>query len=461
MRGVSVWLVGLWCAGCLAIGAVPARSDVAASQPKDVYTELYLRDGKSQPVRGTVLHWSEGDVTIKTAKGETTLPWTDATATSACLLRSRLIDKTSAKAWLELGTFAWGVNARDEARVALDRAAGLDPTMRPRADAILRTPAGALLKPAAPAAGDEPAAVITTGLNPAPPATQAGELFSNVQAVDYGTPTNFVAFGKSTPAQNAAVMGTVRKQFAQIAARLKLKISEFQTDHFVVFADAGVTDKNFIKKTAEDAYAAVTARFDFGPDQTLFLGKIPLFVFGKQETLLNVAQNEDNMFIPDHLPGYYVGGADGHLAMGPPALVKAEGVEDGSMQIWAHVLTRETTHAFLARWRSNRPLPAWLAQGAAETVSAGAMNTGAQEAARIVAAKHHSIQELFADAAPQGEWFPVMQTLADMLAARDAKAFVELAKAIKDGKPPNEALKAHYRMDYPALEKAWREAIKK
>ena len=144
---------------------------------------------------------------------------------------------------------------------------------------------------------------------------------------------------------------------------------------------------------------------------------------------------------------------------GPP-VAKVAGLEEPvARKIWAHVLTREATHAFLARWRSNRLLPAWLARGTAEVIAAGEdLNSGARDAAAAVAAKHASIQALFTDAAPEGEWFPVMQSLADMLIVRDAKAFVALTKAIKDGKTPVEALKAHYNMDHPALEKAWREA---
>ena len=68
---------------------------------------------------------------------------------------------------------------------------------------------------------------------------------------------------------------------------------------------------------------------------------------------------------------------------------------------------------------------------------------------------------LFDDANfPSGEYYPVMQSMVEMLVAGDRGAFLKLIDAIKDGTPPEKALQQLYHVDYGTFVDKWRQWAK-
>jgi len=149
---------------------------------KPIFTMVVLRTIKAPSVRGDVVAYNDTSVSIKTAIGVVTHKWIELTTPSACTLRARLIDKTKAEDWLTMATFAWGMNALDQARSAAMQALALDKTLKPRTDALLKSEPGLLLKPPPIPAESLPIADRTANATPLPPDAKPGELFPEVKS---------------------------------------------------------------------------------------------------------------------------------------------------------------------------------------------------------------------------------------------------------------------------------------
>jgi hypothetical protein len=58
---------------------------------------------------------------------------------------------------------------------------------------------------------------------------------------------------------------------------------------------------------------------------------------------------------------------------------------------------------------------------------------------------------------PSGNYYPVMQTMVELLVNKGRKNFIAMIDAIKDGTEPEAALKQFYKLDYAGLTKEWRD----
>ena len=77
-----------------------------------------------------------------------------------------------------------------------------------------------------------------------------------------------------------------------------------------------------------------------------------------------------------------------------------------------------------------------------------------------MAAEDAPLEQLFDDEQmPGGQYYPVMQTMVEMLIQQDRKLFLKWFDAIKDGEKPEAALKKYFGVDYAGLEGAWKQYI--
>lgn len=154
----------------------------AAAVAKPIFAAVVMRTTNAELIRGDVVAFDENTVTInvKTLPAPVTHKWTELTTSSACTLRARLIDKTNAQDWLTLATFEWGMGDVDKARSALAQAVHLDATLKPKADALLKTPPGQLIKPPPPPP-TQTAEATTPADSGTPPKGNEGELFPGVK----------------------------------------------------------------------------------------------------------------------------------------------------------------------------------------------------------------------------------------------------------------------------------------
>ncbi len=409
---------------------------------KPIYTEITLRSGRPSHLSGHLLRYDDTTLVVRTGKIEKSLKWVDLTGTSAFILRSRLIDKSKAEDWLELGTFGWDMGVTDRARESLAKAARMNPALDDQVKQVLVRQPGSLLK-----AADAPTSAPANAAEDDSKDSPAGVA---------------VAYVKSTPEQDKAAIEAAEAQAKKVATELGLKLSEIQTAHFLIFTDWDPREYEFLKTNLEGAYGAVSRQFNLPVTDNIFVGKLPVYMIAKQEDFAAFATRIDHIGDMAGYAGYYWGRSDGvgHMVMWKPDLKRYGNNVRLAERSWAYVLTHEFTHAFVARYRSNARIPNWLNEGIAEVIASTQFPRPDAYAAAIGMAKsNQSIAELFTMTRMDGKWYPVMRTLAETLIARDHKAFMAMFDDLKAGMSIEDALQKHYHWTLPMLEAAWRQYL--
>ncbi len=456
------------------LAALVAQAEPVALE-KPVYAEVFLKGTSARPtkVSGNLTAYDEANFTLKVGKEDRTLAWMDITPTSAFTLRQRLIDKSKAGDWLELGRFGLDVGAKDQAQAALRQAVRLDASLKAKVDELL---AGS---PKSDAADSETSTSMAEGdSTPDAPAQQDRkdeELVKNADEAGVpvvqpgrkkGEKVERVKYQPATPEQAAEAMKRIRAQQEKVAEQLNVKFTEFETEHFIVFTDWDDREHNFLKKNLEEAYRVVSRQFDMSPKDNIFVGKLPVYMFARFSDFKSFALKIDRFPVTQTVAGYYHGNDQGfgHMSMWKPneSLTGSRNIKDAE-RLWAYVLVHEFTHAFLARYRSNEFIPRWLNEGIAEVIASSQFPMPDRyRIARYVAHDGGDLSKLFDDEnMPGGMYYPVMQTMVELLVKTDRKKFIRMIDDIKDGVDPEEALQKHFKTDYRAFARAWREWAKK
>jgi hypothetical protein len=410
---------------------------------KPVSAHVWVRqDGKpSRAVSGVATAWDADSVIIKTNDEDHTFHWTDFTGETAYRLRLQLIDRKDPKAWLQLGTLAWGLDDTYDAQTALKQALWLDPKLSDDVDAVLASGAGVLLLP------PELMYDVSPEQDPAEPA--------HFDPNDPGP-----KYQKVSPATAKAAMAAARNDAKTVSDQMHIDLKQVETDHFLIFTDWDPAGCVFLKKNLEAAYNVVSRQFEIPPIENIFVGKLPVYMFNNHGDFLRFGRTFDNL--PTNrkdIAGYYHGRAQllAHLAMSKP---DPTGFATGR-QIefaWAYTLTHEFTHAFVARYRSPRRIPTWLNEGIAEVIASRQFPVNVRRAAIEYAQTHDSLESLFDDSAGMqpASMYPVMRTLTEVLLARDGQKFLQMFDELKAGATGARALKDAYGWTFSDLEAAWR-----
>lgn len=428
----------------------------AVTLPTPIAAEVYVKgETKATALRGKLTSYDESGFTLHTAQNEDkTLNWSDITPASAYALRFKTVDRQQAQSWIDLGKFAWSLNLKDQAKSALKSAVHLDASRQAEVDEILATKPGSMLSagPATRPSGE----LINSSSTPAPAAAKPDAAASTDKPA---------TFKPATPEESAEAIAYYHKQADEVQTRLGLQFQSFETDHFLVFTNWDEREKDFMKTNLEMAYKVVARQFEQSPKDNVFVGKLPVYMFDKYGQFAEFAQKVDEWPVNERVAGYYGGRSNGigHMAMWKPneSLTGTSNINDAK-RLWAYVLVHEFTHAFLARYRTNVFVPRWLNEGIAEVIATGEFPS--PDHARMahlmaIETKEQDLMFLF-DAKgkiPSGEYYPVMQSMTELL-IRDNKAnFLKLINAIKDGEDCESALQKYYNTDYANLAHIWRE----
>lgn len=443
--------------GLLAIGrAQTIALGVTLSTP--IAAEVYVKgDGKATALRGRLTSYDDTQFTLHlTGTEQRTLNWTDITPASGYALRLKTIDRTQSSSWMDLGRFAWGMGLKDQAKMAFKSAVRLDGSSQQDADTIMQSPAGGMLATATtrPAGGELMNAGGTASANTksAPDAALQGS----------GNPNAPVIYKAATPEQADAAMKAYHEQAGEVEKKLKLHFDSFETDHFLVFTDWDSREAGFLKENLENAYRVVSQQFNLSPKDNIFIGKLPVYMLNTYGEFAEFATRIDKFPTTGRTAGYYFGNSlgVGHMAMWKPneTLTGTSNIQDAK-RLWAYVLVHEFTHAFLARYRSNEFVPRWLNEGIAEVIASGEFPYPEHaQIAHLMAVENKDVSFLFDSAnMPTGEYYPVMQSMTELLIRDNRANFLKLIDAIKDGQDPETALKKLYNTDYPQLARVWRD----
>jgi hypothetical protein len=423
-----------------------SRAELKATTPTNP-PEVKLTLVKTlEIVQGKLVRYDASSVVVRTDKGDREVQWTGMTRLAQFALRKQIVDPNSASDYLELAELAKKMDMRKEATEAAANAVRLDPSSKARAEAML----GSIST-----TDDRPAVTTTPRRNTPAAARPTGPAQTAAQKAG--------KYQKATPEQNAAAILAAEAWGQFVGDGMKIKFATLKTHHFIIFTNWDPREYNFLKENCENAYTAVSRQFDIPVSENVFVGLLPVFMFNTKEQFIKYANDFDKFEVPGTWLGYYSGKTDGsgHMVMWKPVTKKRGSVEQAELG-WAHTLTHEFTHAFVARYRSNQRIPRWLNEGLAEVIAGIPFpRQGTHLYAKMMAGKSFPFQDLFDDnKLPPGSMYPVMQTMVEALIQEDRKAFLKMFDDIKDGMDPQEAMRKNYHAGYADWEKAWRKYAK-
>ena len=446
MNSIHRWLLAALFASLSGISHADLTPTTPAAPP-DVKLTLVKT---LEIVHGKLVHYDASSVVVRTDKGDREVQWTGMTGLAQFALRKQLVDPNSPTDYLDLAELAKKLGMRKEANEAAASAIRLDPSARARAEAML----GSI------STTDDHPTVTTTPRHNTPAAAAAARPATQA-------PTAAQKAGKyqkATPEQNAAAILAAQARGEFVADGMKIKLATLKTPHFIIFTNWDPREYNFLKENCENAYTAVSRQFDIPVSENVFVGLLPIFMFNTQQQFIQYANEFDKFNVPPTWLGYYTGKTDGsgHMVMWKPVIKKKGNIEQAEIG-WAHTLTHEFTHAFVARYRSNQRIPRWLNEGLAEVIAGIPFpRPGTHLYAKSMAGKSFPFQDLFDDnKLPPGSMYPVMQTMVEALIQEDRKAFLKMFDDIKDGMDPEDAMRKNYHAGYADWEKAWRNYAKK
>lgn len=355
MRGKS-WLMSIIVCMAFAL-TICARADEPTTAPS-MYVEVF-RAGDNVKIAGNLISHDEVGIEVQTKDEVLLLAWEELTPQSAYTVKSRLIDKTKATDWLELGRWAWDHRLKKQATTALQKARQLDRELVDDVDQILRSEPGAQE-----AEGD------------AEPETNAEE--SSVVATKDEEPEELVLYKEPTPKdlELAAERAAKLKEDAQEIANVELV--KLETTHFIIYTDWEEAEYEWMKQQCEMAYRVVAKQFRMSASDNVFVGKLPIIMFDNRDDFETFASQHDDVPV-GAAAGYYAPRSRGmgHMVMWRPNLrVSGEVGRKDAEKIWARILVHEFTHAYIARYKSNARVPRWLNEGMADYTAQGILPSG-------------------------------------------------------------------------------------
>ncbi len=259
----------------------------------------------------------------------------------------------------------------------------------------------------------------------------------------------------------------INQQYAEAMAKkmkaLAPQTHKIETAHFVIYSAWSKADDATLVKIYTKLYPLICKQYRMDPREHVWVGKLPVFAFWDIRRFSQFSRT---------VCGFDARGAGGFsskrgdlnfIVLGP---VLRSGMSRAAAKKWfSQLLSHETSHAFLSRYRSTRPIPSWLNEGMAEIV-AEALSPGGAGAKKMLAA-HAAVKRgmrlkssFFVKRVEMTSVaYGSAQSLARFLTKKNAKGFLQLLERLKQGTPMETALKAIYGLDYDGLLAEWHKSI--
>ncbi len=258
----------------------------------------------------------------------------------------------------------------------------------------------------------------------------------------------------------AAQIDAARKKAAEFAkaARelLKVEFQVIETDHFVIFSTWPEEKNRPLKRVAEDVYKALCKQFAVPEDTNIWVGKCPVYIFAGKEDYIGFTTQVDKL---NNLAaaGYCFYDFSGfcYIVMGPCS----------SDEQFHEIFTHETTHGFVNRYLSPRPIPGWVSEGVADFMASTlAPNSMAaikcEKAEKEVVDNGADGSKVFKGVELNSFDYGVSQSIVRFMVAKSSKKFTRFITLMKKGKTEDEALKEAYGCTHEELYEAWLKATK-
>jgi hypothetical protein len=244
---------------------------------------------------------------------------------------------------------------------------------------------------------------------------------------------------------------------ADAAAEFVPKLHRVTTPHFDIWSPWDAAGDHKLARVCERMYAAMCRQFDIPPREKVWVGKCPVYIFGRVADYQRFCREVDPNGLPD---------AGGYCHWESNGFVYIVMNRCGTRKSFYELLVHEATHGFLSRYLSPRRIPKWVNEGLAEYM-AGRMVPGCgavrrvREATRQAARGRGDVMRIFREVRLEAFDYGLAQSLVQFMIAGDRKGFVKFITLLKQGKPEADALKEALGVSHEELAAAWRRAAKK
>ena len=280
---------------------------------------------------------------------------------------------------------------------------------------------------------------------------QAGEKPADSQPAQ-----GVIKFLPPTPEQIQAARA-LAQDFADKAKAFAPSMHLVETKHFLIFSAWDRSNDKPLAEISERLYQALCRQFDIPATENLWVGKCPIYVFWEQENFsrFTVEVDETNK---TESGGYQVQTSEGFC------YIVMNAVRDKTR--FYEVLVHETTHAFVGRYQTNKPIPRWVNEGLAEYMAA-TMVPGCSAAMRYVETTKQAVMlkqdvsHVFSEMGANAFDYGIAQSLVRFMIARNRKGFVKFITLIKEGAEEKDALKETFHLTHGELLAAWRSSASK
>lgn len=234
-----------------------------------------------------------------------------------------------------------------------------------------------------------------------------------------------------------------------------------ETDHFLIYSAWGRSNDAALKRICEKLYSALCKQFAIPRRQNIWAGKCPIYVFWEKEHYLKFCKDVDGSGkrSPTLLEAAGYSGQRGSFAYVVLNKVRTK-------KWFYELLVHETTHAFLARYLTNRHVLSWVNEGLAEYMAA-TLVPRSYASRKYVRATKEAVKEkkdvahVFEGVGMNMFDYGIAQSFVRYLIHRDRKAFIKFVGLLKQGRSDEQALQEAYGLSRKQFLKAWWKAVRR
>jgi hypothetical protein len=427
--------------------------------PEPLRLELRLRTGGT--IGGRVVDHNENGLILLSGDTPHVFAWRELEPRSAYASRRTLLasqrggqEGLAADDQMVLGEFALTFHRNDLAATHFREAVRLDPSYRPRVDAIFQ---GYRRQREASATGRseaaKPAVPPESGSNS--PAARPDFAAAELITLPAWEPVEPV------PLETAAHIAEIYLTFGETVRRVVSKsIALVETEHFLIWTDWDRRQHARLADWCERMYAAMVEEFQLDAAHPLFPARCPVFAFRARPRFREFARKFDGFDARNSIGYTRSIEENGHVHV----VLLRTGDSEIDFDQFGVTLVHELTHAFVHRLHSTRLIPHWVNEGLADRMAERVLGEhcftreNAELLARYWVRSNRSLAGLLASEGPiEVHEYPLAHGVVAHLYDADAAAFLAFFRGLKEGRNAAEALADAYAgLTLEELEMNWR-----
>ncbi len=271
---------------------------------------------------------------------------------------------------------------------------------------------------------------------------EPGPAMTDAEREEFFRKTGVRLWPEPTEEQQREAVARLKEFLDKVGAAMpERKMQLHETRFFLFYSDLPPQQATVAAAGLDKMYAEQCKAFGVPQGKNIWIGKEVIAAFRDREGFVRF---EKEFFQRE------VGEAQGRTHLRPDGTVITACFMHGDLAVFATVLTHETTHGFMHRYKSPQPLPSWIEEGAAEFMAAVVVPgckvvQNDQQTASARLRETRSLGGDFFTAKSIDTWqYGVASSLTEFMLRWDAKAYRAMIDGVKEGMGWEESLKKAY-----------------